>query len=126
MEQLYEKYKNKFKKDKQKQIESDIQTLKTIKNRTFNDKILKEMLKKLNLLSYNYQQIVLNTWNNGNITGKKQEPKTFEEDLETTDSDDDLKEIDEIFISNDEGSESETDFPKLEFTKKKKPKNFNV
>ena len=48
------------------------------------------MLKKLNLLSYNYQQIVLNTWNNGNITGKKQEPKTFEEDLETTDSDDEF------------------------------------
>ena len=59
MEQLYAKYKFNFNETKQMQIEDDINTLKIIKSKDMNDKLLKEMLKKLNLLSYNYKKIVL-------------------------------------------------------------------
>ncbi len=102
MEQLYAKYKTKFNKEKQKQIEDDIETLKSIRSKDMNDKLLKEMLKKLNLLSYNYKKIVLNTWKNGDVIKK---PKTFEEDLES--EDEDIREINELFIKQSEISELE-------------------
>jgi hypothetical protein len=98
MEQLYKKNKTKFNKSKQKQIEDEMQTLKDIRDQDMNDKLLGEMLKKLNLLSYNYKQIVLDTWKNGNITGKKLIPKTFDEDLACVSDDDDIKDIDDIFV----------------------------
>lgn len=120
MEQLYKKNKTKFNKNKQKQIEDEMQTLKDIRDQDMNDKLLGEMLKKLNLLSYNYKKIVLDTWKNGNITGKKQIPKTFEEDLACNSEDDDIKDIDDIFIINStnnfnsiDNSDSESLTPKL-------------
>lgn len=128
MEQLYKKNKSKFNKTKQKQIEDEMQTLKDIRDQDMNDKLLGEMLKKLNLLSYNYKQIVLDTWKNGNVTGKKTVPKTFEEDLAYNSDDDDIKDIDEIFIvpikknKNDTESDSETSTPKLIIDKNYKQK----
>jgi hypothetical protein len=95
MEQLYAKYKSNFNETKQMQIEDDINTLKIIKSKDMNDKLLKEMLKKLNLLSYNYKKIVLDTWKHGNLNKKI---TTFEEDLET--DDEDIKEIKGIFINS--------------------------
>jgi DNA-directed RNA polymerase subunit RPC12/RpoP len=138
MEQLYAKYKSKFNREKQKQIEDDIDTLKSIKSKDMNDKLLQEMLKKLNLLSYNYKKIVLDTWKNGNVIKKA---KTFEEDLDS--EDEDIKEINELFIKQSEICEEEatakqsetltksesselsdvtSERPKLKFTKKTKAK----
>jgi hypothetical protein len=97
MEQLYNKYKNNFSKKKQQKIEEDIATLKMIRDRDMNDTLLREMLKKLNLLSYNYKETVLKTWNSPDVSGIKE--KTFEEDLEDDDSD--IKDIEDIFIKGD-------------------------
>ena len=124
MEQLYQKYKKTtpllFNKEKQNQIEEDISTLKEIRDRDMNDILLKEMLKKLNLLSYNYRQTILNTWNNCDIVGCT--TKTFEEDLEESESDD-IREIDDIFIKaecNDNmSSDSDSEKPVLELKKNK-------
>jgi hypothetical protein len=126
MEQLYQKYKKTtpllFNKSKQEQIEEDISTLKAIRDRDMNDILLKEMLKKLNLLSYNYRQTILNTWNNCDTIGCK--AKTFEEDLEESDSDD-IKEIDDLFIKAeyDDNEDSESEKPVLELKSKKKELN---
>ncbi len=59
---LYKNNKNKFEESKRIQIEENIDFLKKIKNSDFNNKILKEFMKKINLLSYNKRQIVQNTW----------------------------------------------------------------
>jgi hypothetical protein len=60
---LYNSNKTKFNKMKQKQIEENIKNLKTFKNYDFNNKILKEMINKMNLVSYNKRKIVQKTWN---------------------------------------------------------------
>lgn len=131
MEQLYNRYKNKFTKEKQQQIEEDILTLKTIRDKDMNTTILREMLKKLNLLSYNYKETVLKTWDRNDIIGMKE--KTFEEDL--MESDEDIKDIENIFIKVEnsfeeyDGSEdlvsSDTDSPseRPQLVIKKKSKN---
>lgn len=59
---LYKNNKNKFEYTKRKQIEENIEFLKKIKNSDFNNKILKEFMKKLNLLTYNKRIMVQNTW----------------------------------------------------------------
>jgi transcriptional regulator NrdR family protein len=127
MEQLYQKYKKTtpllFNKEKQKQIEEDISTLKAIRDRDMNDILLKEMLKKLNLLSYNYRQTILNTWNNCDTIGCK--AKTFEEDLEENDSDD-IKEIDDLFIKAEYNNNEESDSEKPVLELKNKKKELNV
>jgi len=125
MEQLYNRYKDKFNKEKQHQIEEDINILKTIRDKDMNDILLREMLKKLNcgfaVLSYNYKEIVLATWNTckctqNNIVGMKS--KTFEDDL--MESDDDIKEIENLFIKVESLSESIR--PELVFKKNKSKK----
>ncbi len=63
---LYKNNKNKFKSSKRKQIEDNIENLKAIKNSDFNNKIIKELMKKLNLLTYNKRTVVQNTWSNNN------------------------------------------------------------
>jgi hypothetical protein len=67
----------------------------------------------------------LNTWNNCDTTGCT--TKTFEEDLEESESDD-IREIDNIFIkaeyNDNEMSDSESDKPVLQL--KKKQDNINV
>jgi hypothetical protein len=94
-------------------------TLKTIRDKDMNDILLKEMLKKLNLLSYNYRQTIMNTWNNSNITNNL--PKTFEEDLEQNDDINDAEEFKNIFITHEEEEDdSDSEKHQLVFTKKKK------
>ena len=51
-----------FSKSKQKQIEDNIENLKTFKNYDFNNKLLKEMINKMNLVSYNKRKLVQKTW----------------------------------------------------------------
>jgi hypothetical protein len=118
MEQLYNKYKTQFNNMKRKKIEEDINTLKMIRDRDMNDNLLREMLKKLNLLSYNYKETVMKTWNSPEVIGKE---KTFEEDLDNDDSD--IKDIEDIFLKTDyeeNNSESEDSVrPTITVNKKK-------
>jgi hypothetical protein len=71
---LYSKFKNKFNSIKRKQIEDNIYNLKKIKENSFNSKIIGEMIRNLNLLSYNNRDIVQETW-----TGRKYEHESDEE-----------------------------------------------
>ena len=61
---LYKNNKNKFNVSKRKQIEENILNLKKIRNYDFNNKIVREIMKKLNLLSYNKRNIIQRTWRN--------------------------------------------------------------
>jgi hypothetical protein len=70
MELLYNKCKKKFSKDKQTRIEDTIARLKEIKERDFNDKILREIKNQLIQLSYNCRSTVLNTWDNNKLMAK--------------------------------------------------------
>jgi hypothetical protein len=75
IESSYNKYKSKFKKDKQEKIQDIITRLKEIKDYDFNNKILKSLLDELNLLSYNSRNIVLDTWNESEIPPSLDEKK---------------------------------------------------
>ena len=59
---LYNTNKPKFTKMKQQQIEENIKKLKTFKDYDFNNKMLKEMVNKMNLVTYNKKCIVQKTW----------------------------------------------------------------
>ena len=74
---LYGKFKNKFNSIKRKQIEDNIYNLKKIKENSFNSKIIGEMIRNLNLLSYNNRDLVQDTW-----TGRKYEHESDEEFME--------------------------------------------
>lgn len=87
MKELYEVNKSPFKKEKQEQIEDTLKRLGELKDTDMNTKIYKEMIKKLNMLSYNDREIVQETWKNKKVKSKV--PKTFDEDLEMN-SDEDL------------------------------------
>ena len=80
IEELYKLYKSYFTIEKQNNIETTLIKINELKNMDMNKRIYKEMLKQLNILSYNDKNIVENTWNNKNIKGSL--PKTFEEDIE--------------------------------------------
>lgn len=80
IEELYKLYKSYFTIEKQNNIETTLIKINELKNMDMNKRIYKEMLKQLNILSYNDKNIVENTWNNKNIKGMIQE--TFEEDIE--------------------------------------------
>jgi hypothetical protein len=60
---LYNKFKNKFNNSKKQQIQNNITNLKEIRANSFNNKIMQELVRKLNLLSYNKRNIVHKTWN---------------------------------------------------------------
>jgi hypothetical protein len=60
---LYSKFKNKFNSIKRKQIEDNIYNLKQIRDNSFNNKIMHEIIRKLNLVSYNKRDLVQDTWN---------------------------------------------------------------
>ena len=66
IEILYTKNKKIFNTMKQKQIEENISNLKVIKDRSFNDPIIREIIKKFNMLSYNRKNIIQKTWLNQN------------------------------------------------------------
>ena len=71
---LYSKFKNKFNSSKRKQIEDNIYNLKKIRENSFNSKIIGEMIRNLNLLSYNNRDLVQDTW-----LGKKYDYESDEE-----------------------------------------------
>ncbi len=73
---LYSKFKNKFNSVKRKQIEDNITNLKMIKANSFNSKIIGEMIRNLNLLSYNKRDLIQETWTGSN---KKYEHDSDEE-----------------------------------------------
>lgn len=107
MDLLYKVCKNKFSKDKQQKIEDTIFRLKDIKDRDFSDKILKEIQNQLIQLSYNCRNIVLNTWENNKIEGKI--------------IDNSLELLDDLFIDDNNSSDSDSDdsdIPKLVRKKK--------
>jgi len=74
---LYSSFKNKFNLIKQKQIEDNISSLKKIKENSFSSKIMGEMIRKLNLISYNNRELIQNTWTNSN--NKKYDYESDEE-----------------------------------------------
>ena len=74
---LYSKFKNKFNIIKQKQIEDNIYSLKKIKENSFSSKIMGEMIRKLNLISYNNRDLIQTTWTNSN--NKKYDYESDEE-----------------------------------------------
>ncbi len=61
---LYDKFKNKFDKVKRQQIEDNIYNLKKMRDNSFNNKIMGEMIRNLNLLSYNKRNLIQDTWDN--------------------------------------------------------------
>jgi hypothetical protein len=63
---LYKKFKSKFNSNKRKQIEDNIINLKKMKENSFSSKIMGELIRNLNLLSYNKRDLVQDTW-----SGKK-------------------------------------------------------
>jgi len=71
---LYSKFKNKFNSIKRKQIEDNIYNLKKIRENSFNSKIIGEMIRNLNLLSYNNRDLIQDTW-----TGRKYDHESDEE-----------------------------------------------
>ena len=109
MEELYKINKGHFKKEKQKDIESTLQRLNELKNMTMSRRILKEMIKKLNILSYNEHDTIESTWNKNNIEGKK--PRTFEEDLEIDSEEYDEKKLEKMFINTKEITNSFQEAP---------------
>jgi len=74
---LYSSFKNKFNFVKQKQIEDNISSLKKIKENSFSSKIMGEMIRKLNLISYNNRDLIQTTWTNSN--NRKYEYESDEE-----------------------------------------------
>jgi hypothetical protein len=63
IEILYNGNKNKFNKIKRKEIEDNISNLKLLKSYNFNSRTIREIMNKMNLISYNNRDKVLNTWN---------------------------------------------------------------
>ena len=100
---LFGKYKNKFNSIKKRQIEDNIINLKRLRDSGFSNKILQEMIRKLNLLSYNKRDLIQKTWNG---------------EVDYFDSDDEFMKI--ILKDNDNSSisstSSESDSGKLKTT----------
>jgi hypothetical protein len=63
IEKLYDVFKNDFPSERQYEFKNNIDSLKQIHQAGYNNKILKELNKQLNLLSYNKKHIVEKTWN---------------------------------------------------------------
>ncbi len=62
VEKLYEVFKNDFPPERQYEFKNNIDTLKQIHQAGYSNKLLKELNKQLNLLSYNKKHIVEKTW----------------------------------------------------------------
>jgi hypothetical protein len=120
---LYNSNKNKFTKTKQKQIEENIMNLKAFKNYDFNNKILKEMINKMNLVSYNKRKIILKTWHEDSDSDDD-----FQRDLEKESKEEfykklEMKEKAKLKLKYNEKYESESDDTTSvkDFKPKKKP-----
>jgi hypothetical protein len=110
---LYKKFKSKFNSEKRKQIEDNIENLKMIKANSFNSKIMGELIRKLNLISYNNRDLIQDTWT-GSGSGKKYEYDSDEEfmamlldDVETQKIIEENKKLNYYSMSNESDSESE-------------------
>ncbi len=117
---LYGKFKNKFNLIKRKQIEENISNLKAIKDNSFNSKIMSELIRKLNLLSYNKRELIQDTWD-----GKTYENESDEEFMKMLLDDDETQRIikenkNKLTIKNDSDDEER---PILNLGKKK---SFNL
>jgi hypothetical protein len=62
IEKLYDTFKDDFSLDKQLAIKNNINNLKEIHQSGYNNKIVKELNKQINLLSYNKKHIIEKTW----------------------------------------------------------------
>ena len=119
---LYNSNKGKFNKMKQKQIEENITNLKSLKNYDFNNKILKEMINKMNLVTYNKRQIIQKTWHEDSDSDDD-----FQRDLEKETKEEFYKKIamkEKLALEYEAKSEtiSSSSVKKLEI--KPKPKKF--
>ena len=80
MEILFSKNINKFSKPKRDEIINTIDTIKNLRN-SYNDRTLfNEIINKLNLISYNNKDTILDTWNNRSTD----EHDDFTQDLANT------------------------------------------
>jgi hypothetical protein len=98
---LYNHYKNKFDSKRRKQIEDNLDNMRQIKIAFMNNRIKKEVFKKINLISYNNKDVIKKTWE-----GKRHKLRpelTFEEDLERplTDSEEETSEEESDIDSSD-------------------------
>lgn len=117
---LYNSNKNKFTKTKQKQIEENITNLKTFKNYDFNNKILKEMINKMNLVSYNKKKIVQKTWHEDSDSDDD-----FQRDLEKETKAEFYKKLEmkeKLLLEQKQVSDSSSSIKKLEIKPKVKSK----
>jgi hypothetical protein len=87
LEILYKSNKKKFSSEKKKQIEENITNLKSLKNYDFNNKIVKEIMNKMNLLSYNKRAIVQKTWYNDSSDSEDD----FQKDLEKNETREEMR-----------------------------------
>jgi hypothetical protein len=125
---LYGKFKNKFNSIKRKQIEDNIYNLKKIRENSFNSKIIGEMIRNLNLLSYNNRDLVQDTW-----IGKKYEHESDEEFMEMLLDDPETQKILKAEAAakankykTDSDSSDSDDRPKLFFISDKIKKNKQI
>jgi hypothetical protein len=99
---LYNHYKIKFDSKRQKEIDKKLLNIIQLRDSFMNDKIKKEVFKKINLISYNNKDVVKKTWE-----GKRHKLRpelSFEEDLERppTDSEDETSEEESDSDSSDD------------------------
>ncbi len=59
---LFELHKTRFSKETYDQIKTNIETLQRMKICSSNKKLIKELIRGLNLLSYNKKEIINRTW----------------------------------------------------------------
>jgi hypothetical protein len=128
---LYSKFKNKFNSVKRKKIEDNITSLKKMKENSFNSKIMGEMIRNLNLLSYNKRDLIQETW-----TGKKYDNESDEEfmsmlldDPQTQKILEENKNKEKNDVSSDESDSNTSDSeerPTLPLKTKTKSKNIIV
>ena len=123
---LYSKHKNKFNSIKRKKIEDNILNLKNMKNNSFNSKIIGEMIRKLNLLSYNKRDLIQKTW-----CGDKEFYESDEEFMKLILDDPEDKnqkniELKEIDTNSNTDSDSDSDRPLLFPPRPNKSKNNDI
>jgi hypothetical protein len=97
---LYKNNKTKFNPDKRKKIEENILNMKKIRDYNFNHKIVREIMKKLNLLSYNKRNIIQRTWRNDpdEDTDDEYFAKLNHEESEEDESEDNMKMIEYVEV----------------------------
>jgi hypothetical protein len=80
MEILYHSNQKLFNKYKQNQIQNSIDNIKSLKNFDFNNKLIKEVHNKINLISYNNRDIIQKIWYDPTDPDEDGEG-TFQDDL---------------------------------------------